>query len=152
MHRLAINNKDFKALATDILSSGGSFRFIATGNSMWPCIRSGAYLGIVKAEPQDLAIGDVVLYNSAEIVAAHRIIRIRRNKSNYSFLIRGDGCYDKGENVEENCLIGRVVQVDQNGFLFSKRIIRSIMFVETVRKIRQVFWYIKLKLPFIHNK
>jgi len=119
---------------------------------MWPCIRSGAYLGIVKAEPQDLAIGDVVLYNSAEIVAAHRIIRIRRNKSNYSFLIRGDGCYDKGENVEENCLIGRVVQVDQNGFLFSKRIIRSIMFVETVRKIRQVFWYIKLKLPFIHNK
>ena len=154
MRRLAIDCSDFTGVARAILSSGGSFRFIATGKSMWPFIRNGAHLDVIKAELKSLKIGDVVLYSSAHVVAVHRIIKIRRNDSRYSFLVRGDGCYDDGETIEEDCVIGRVVRVEQNALLLSKRIVRSVMFIELVRKIRQVFWYIKrsVGLPAISGR
>jgi signal peptidase I len=154
MRRLALNCSDFAGLARGILSSGGSFRFIAAGQSMWPFIRNGAHLDVIRAEPKSLKIGDVVLYNSAHRVAVHRIIKITRNNNSCSFLLRGDGCYDEGEPVEAHCVIGRVVRVEQNGFLLSKRIIRSIKIIELVRKIRQVLWYIKrsIRLPTISGR
>ena len=144
MHRLAINYSDFDALADDILSSGGSFQFIATGNSMWPFVRNGAQLTVTKADPGSLRKGDIVLYKSGELLAVHRVVKKTRNDIGYLFHIQGDGCFDNGETVEEDCVIGHVIGVEQDGVFLSKRIIRSIMFVELVRKIRQILWYVKV--------
>lgn len=141
MHRFAMNYEDFGALAQDVLASGGSFRFIATGNSMWPFIRSGALLSVVRADPDILKIGDVVLYHSGDVFAVHRVIKIVEKSYGHSFLIRGDGCYDDGEVVKEDRILGRVVRLEQNGVVIPNLMVSSMLFIDVVRKIRQVLWY-----------
>ena len=138
MHRLAINYNDFQGLARSILSAGGSFQFVAAGNSMWPFIRSGALLSVMQAESSSLKIGEVVLYTSRDRVAVHRIVQISRVNNSVSYVLRGDGCSDDGETIGEDFVIGRVTRIEDNGVLGFKGMIRSVVLVEAVRRIRRM--------------
>ncbi len=60
----------------DAIQRRGSFRFSVKGVSMFPFLLDGDEVIIERADPEDLRIGDVVMYVRKELMIVHRIIKI----------------------------------------------------------------------------
>src|SRR5258707_14847839 len=67
---------EFEATLRALLAAGHTARFRASGDSMYPAIRSGDFLNIVPCAPSELRRGDVLLSAIKRGLTAHRIGRI----------------------------------------------------------------------------
>jgi signal peptidase I len=73
----------------------------------------GDILFIVKAKPEKLEVGDIIIFNANQKnPVIHRIIRIRQEDGNYIFSTMGDN--NNGQlpveiNITENQLVGKAV-------------------------------------------
>jgi signal peptidase len=107
-------SRAFSSLCADLLRDGTAVRFTATGSSMWPTIRDGDVITVVPARASELAVGDVVLYETPRGLTAHRVIR-RVQDAGESLRVRGDTPGSTDEVVGRRQLLGRVGAVERDG-------------------------------------
>lgn len=95
----------FSCLAEDLAAASITFRFQATGQSMFPTIRNGEVVHVEPLGGRKLRCGDVVLFRSKSEFKAHRIIRIKCG----AFITRGDASLQVDGEVSRDQILGRVV-------------------------------------------
>jgi len=103
---------EFEPMLRELLSAGHAARFCASGDSMYPSIRSGDYLRIVPCQVLELRRGDVVLASSERGLTAHRIVRISERDGNLQITTRGDNSLRSDSPIDAADILGRVEQVD----------------------------------------
>jgi len=74
----------FIDVSTELLRQGQSVRFRAPGLSMHPAIKEGEVITVVPVSSFDIKRGDILLYIVGRKVIAHRVVRIKREKSNFA--------------------------------------------------------------------
>jgi signal peptidase len=103
-------------LSTELLGRGKRVRFRAPGRSMYPTIRENEAITVEPVAPQDVKVGDIILYRSGESVVAHRVMRIERGKGDtLRFILREDTWGTLDEPVEAEQILGKVVSVERAG-------------------------------------
>lgn len=65
---------------------------IVSGSSMLPVLKSGEIIHVISVRPQDVAIGDIIIYKKFSThKTIHRVIDIRvLNKRRFYFITKGD--------------------------------------------------------------
>ncbi len=71
----------FIDMSTELLCQGKNVRFQAPGLSMHPAIREGETITVAPLAPLDIKRGDILLYLAGMKVIAHRVVRIKSEKS-----------------------------------------------------------------------
>lgn len=99
----------------ELLSRGHDVRFTATGDSMYPLIRSGDSLLVAPAGPDSIRRGDVVLSRTERGLTAHRVIAISSAGSGLQFQTCGDNAPGADEPFGERELLGVVAGVERDG-------------------------------------
>jgi len=72
----------FIDVSTALLRRGQSVRFRAPGRSMHPAIKERETITVVPVAPFDVKRGDILLYLVGNKVVAHRVVSIKKEKSN----------------------------------------------------------------------
>lgn len=103
---------EFEPTLREVLAAGHTARFRASGDSMYPAIRSGDYLHIVPCEASELLVGDVILATTERGLTAHRIIRIRDAEEGRRITMRGDNALRSDRPVSPADVLGRVESVE----------------------------------------
>ena len=103
-------------LSTELLGRGKRVRFRAPGRSMYPTIRENEAITVEPVAPQDVKVGDIILYRSGNSVVAHRVIQTERgNRNTLRFILREDTWGTLDEPVEAEQILGKVVSVERAG-------------------------------------
>lgn len=97
----------------DILLPGITVRIRPTGNSMRPLIHADRdTVCLVKADPEKLAIGDIVLYRREYgILVLHRIISIKKGK----IYLSGDNNFEIEGPLDPEQIIGVATEITRAG-------------------------------------
>lgn len=106
---------EFEPTLREVLSAGHAARFRASGDSMYPAIRSGDYLHIVPCDASKLRIGDIILARTERGLTAHRIVRIRVAEGSLQFTMRGDNALRCDRLVAAEAVLGVVESVENGG-------------------------------------
>lgn len=102
-------NKDFLLLST-------------AGDSMFPFIRRNEEILVAKAPPEDIAIGDVILFKSENgDKVCHRIIKIENKDGALWFRAKGDRNKSSGELISQRDVLGKVIAVKRRMGLMGLR-------------------------------
>jgi signal peptidase I len=103
-------------LSTELLGRGKRVRFRAPGRSMYPTIRENEAITVEPVAPQDVKVGDIILFRSGESVVAHRVVRIERGKGEtLRFILREDTLGTLDQPVVAEQILGKVVSVERAG-------------------------------------
>lgn len=115
MRELTVDRIHLSSLATDILNSGGTFRFRATGCSMSPFVRDGDILEVRPVDAAAIRYADIVLYcRENRRLIAHRVVGGTGNQHPVELLVQGDASLSSTEIVSLKSVLGRVVSVQRN--------------------------------------
>jgi hypothetical protein len=106
-------------LAGEVLRSFGALRFTATGWSMLPAIFPGDTLMVERVQPENAAIGDVVLVEREGRLCAHRLVSAVADAENPKWITRGDSMPGPDRPVLANELLGRVTYLIRTGKLIA---------------------------------
>lgn len=100
--------KEFQA--DNLLKEGRTTLFKMNGNSMYPILMDGDVGLVQRCVPENLRIGDVVVFKVGEKQVAHRLIRIQRSGNLTFYTARGDKnlFYDPPFTAE--ALSGQIIQ------------------------------------------
>jgi signal peptidase I len=102
---------------------------------MYPTIRENEAITVEPMAPQDVKVGDIILYRSDESVVAHRVIQIQRGKGDtLRFILREDTWGTLDAPVKAEQILGKVVSVERAGRsidVYSKRV-KLRLFAHTV--------------------
>jgi signal peptidase I len=104
---------EFEPTLREILSAGHTARFRASGDSMYPAIRNGDYLSIVRCLMAELRRGDIVLAATERGLTAHRVVRITERDGVLQVTTRGDNALRTDRPIGAPQILGRVVHIDQ---------------------------------------
>lgn len=102
---------EFEPTLRDVLAAGHTARFRASGDSMYPAIRSGDYLEIAPCDVSQLRLGDIILATTERGLTAHRIVRIREAEGRTRITMRGDNALRSDPSVVSEDVVGRVENV-----------------------------------------
>ena len=105
---------EFEPVLRDVLAAGHTARFRASGDSMYPAIRSGDYLQIAPCDASKLRAGDIILANTDRGLTAHRVVRIRDAEGSLRITMRGDNALRCDRAVTREDVLG-VVESIENG-------------------------------------
>lgn len=110
---LKIPNDAFFLELRDILAAGESVTIRATGRSMTPTFRDAVdKVTISSCNPNDIAVGDVVLFDRGDTICLHRVIEVDGRR----LTIRGDGnSHSALEYADADKVIGRVIAGTMKG-------------------------------------
>jgi len=107
---------EFDALAQAILDEGLTLRFRAKGMSMHPFVRSGDLLYVRAVAPDQVHIGELVMFRIAgSRVAVHRVLRRTRLEGKAAFVIKGDRIEQPDGIVPAEKILGQVIARERNG-------------------------------------
>jgi phage repressor protein C with HTH and peptisase S24 domain len=98
---------EFEPTLREVLAAGHTARFRASGDSMYPAIRSGDYLEIAPCDVSQLRRGDVILAMTERGLTAHRVVGLRRT----GITMRGDNALRSDPSVRPEDVLGRVENV-----------------------------------------
>jgi signal peptidase I len=108
--------QEFGELAGEVLATGSSLRFEATGWSMHPCVRHGDRLLIAPLQHGEPRTGDVVLARLDDgRLVVHRIVRRQRRGRLIWFLLKGDRNVTADGWLPAGALLGRVAAIQRPG-------------------------------------
>ncbi len=85
---------------------------------MYPSIREGELITVEPVVPNDVTLGDIVLYRSERGLIAHRVVGSSPTQSSVlspHYLLRGDASLSRDEPVEAHQILGRVIRVERDG-------------------------------------
>ena len=120
----------FIDVSTELLRQGKNVRFRAPGLSMHPAIREGETITVAPVAPVEIKRGDILLYLAGKKVIAHRVVSIKREKSDSTshtsahsktlnpqlkFTLRGDASAICDEPIQAQQVLGKVVSVERHG-------------------------------------
>lgn len=112
----ALDPAAFGALCASLLAEGLSVRFVASGTSMAPGIRSGEAVTVEPPTREPLRAGEVVLYRRADgALALHRVLRVRVHCGRRLCLLGGDAPRARCEEVGLESVLGRWVPLSRPG-------------------------------------
>jgi signal peptidase I len=105
----------FDDMTQEILGRGNQLRFKAHGNSMFPFVRNGDCI-IVKPETAgSVKVGDIILFRyPGGTYIVHRVIK---KNGQTSLLTRGDNMPGYDLPVPNECVLGKVTQIEGRGKL-----------------------------------
>jgi hypothetical protein len=105
----------FTHILADLLASGHTVRFTATGGSMHPVIRHGDVL-LVDPLDRPARAGEILLYrDAAGRPVAHRLAGFTAEGDNPSLVLKGDSAVGPDLPVRPAQVLGRVVAVERRG-------------------------------------
>jgi hypothetical protein len=128
----------FEQTLREVLASGNRARFQASGDSMYPTIRSGDTVEIEPCDPASLRPGDIVLAATVRGLTLHRIVRI----SSARIVIQGDNALVSDAPVAMENILGRTVEEEpiKNGWRRRSEKVIIIRFAAAiVRRLRARF-------------
>lgn len=100
-------------LALIVLSLTGSFMFaVVEGRSMEPLLQTGDLVFVIKVDPQEIHVGDVVVYQkpTGEYVI-HRVINVLKSGDNILIVTKGDNNPVPDGKIPAEWVAGKVVDV-----------------------------------------
>jgi signal peptidase I len=98
-------------------SDNDSWLFVeASGQSMWPALRSQSRVLIRKVPLAILRRGDIITYRDSAALVCHRVIA---RKHNGNFLIRGDAVKGRADEIPETRVLGKVVAIHYKGRIYN---------------------------------
>jgi signal peptidase I len=106
---------EFEPTLREVLAAGNTARFRASGDSMYPAIRSGDYLEIAPCDVSELRRGDVILAMTERGLTAHRVVRVREAENGIRITMRGDNALRSDASVGPEDVLGRVERVESGG-------------------------------------
>ena len=102
-------NKQLLDLAESLLDDMHTLNFRMQGNSMYPTLKNGD-LGLVeKCSPDELKIGDIVVFKSHDKLVAHRLIDIFNQKDERVLFAKGDKNFYKDVPFTNDALVGKII-------------------------------------------
>jgi signal peptidase I len=110
------DDAEFDALAQAILSEGLTLRFRAKGISMHPFVRHGDILHVRAVAPEQVHIGDLVLFRAASSkVIVHRVLRRTKLEEKIAFVIKGDRAGRPDGIIPAENVLGHVIARERGG-------------------------------------
>jgi signal peptidase len=120
---------DPRGVIVDLLERGHSVRFLASGDSMQPVIRTD---DVLHVEPgRDIRVGDVVLTLAQRGLTAHRVLILRGG----IIITRGDNAPSDDGPMPLSRVLGRVIRVERAGKAL--RVSKEPLFPRTLRMLRR---------------
>jgi signal peptidase I len=95
-------------LASEMLNSGRTVTIRALGSSMVPAIWPGDLLTIESAAPEEIILGDIILFLQQRRLYVHRVASVQACAAARSWTTRGDALLHDDPCVQESELLGRV--------------------------------------------
>jgi hypothetical protein len=105
---------EFEPTLREVLAAGHTARFCASGDSMYPAIRSGDYVHVVPCDVSKLQRGEIILAMTERGLTAHRIVRIRATMDGIRITMRGDNSLRSDRAVAASDILGRI-EIAENG-------------------------------------
>jgi hypothetical protein len=105
------------ALVRDWVGAGGLTWLVLRGDSdsMRPFLPSGSRVCIARVAPSEVAVGDVVVYETEDRLVCHRVLRQRTRGAGTALLTKGDGHRTFPAWIGAGQVLGRVVAVERRG-------------------------------------
>ena len=132
MQELNLDHIHFAALSSEILKGGNSFAFQAQGNSMRPFVLTEDILTVEPVSVISLRFGDILFCRTAESrIVVHRLMGWSNSRDGEKFLIKGDDTNEAAEQVSEEQVLGRVIQIRRGDRLINQRsvFLRTLIFL-----------------------
>ena len=101
-------NNQLLDFAETLLDENHSLSFRMQGYSMYPTLKAGDIGYVEKCLPDDLIIGDIVVFKANNKLVAHRLINIVFYKNIRFFIAKGDKNYHKDEPFTSDALVGKL--------------------------------------------
>ena len=93
--------------------------FKMQGNSMFPTIKNGDEGIRRKCSPNDLKIGDIVVFRLQDLIITHRLIKIEFVNGEKLFTAKGDKNYHRDKPFTGDKIIGQLVAIKRNQQIIS---------------------------------
>jgi len=118
MKKEAINNNllDF---AESLLDDNHTLSFRMMGNSMYPTLKAGELGHVEKCSPNELKIGDIVIFKAYGKLVAHRLINISKKNEYPVFTAQGDKNQYKDAPFTSDALVGKLVSFERKNKIIS---------------------------------
>jgi signal peptidase I len=102
-------------LAEEALLQFSQVRFVARGTSMLPAIYPGDCLTVMSCETGVPENGDIVLASRGGQFRVHRIVQVRKDGVETSFVLRGDALKEEDPAIQLHEILGRVCTIERDG-------------------------------------
>jgi signal peptidase I len=106
-------------LAAEVLRSFGRLRLRATGASMLPTLWPGDVLSICGRDASSAKPGDIVLFERAGKLVAHRVVKRILLHDKIHWVTRGDSVEGDDAPVSSHELLGRVIAIKRGSRLIA---------------------------------
>ena len=103
------------SLRKKLIVNNHSVKIEAAGYSMFPFMLPGDEQTISPVPMEDIAIGDVVVFEHANKWISHRVISIQNNNNEITLTLRGDTCIQLDPLITKANYIGKTVAFERNG-------------------------------------
>jgi hypothetical protein len=100
-------------LAAEVLRSSGRLRLRANGTSMLPAVWPGDILSLRGHRVADALPGDIVLFERAGRLVAHRVVERTICQDEMQWVTRGDSLGSNDPPVSIHELLGRVTAIER---------------------------------------
>ncbi|MDB5100163.1 MAG: hypothetical protein JWM80_4584 [Cyanobacteria bacterium RYN_339] len=110
-----MDDRDSRALLEECLRLNGELRLPSIGTSMWPDIRSGDELRLRNVGFDQIAPGDIVLFQHERTLVAHRVLKAYAESGRAMLLVKGDNRTFADPPIFYEQVVGRVEEAWRDG-------------------------------------
>lgn len=98
---------------SDLLLRAETFRLRVAGWSMYPTLTKEDRLTVEPAQPEQLRVGDLVLFHHQGQLICHRLVGVQGTGPALRLLTKGDATTGSGELLEPDQVLGRVIAIER---------------------------------------
>ncbi len=109
-----INKQSIVDFAESILESNHTVSIRMTGYSMYPALRPGDIGHIEKCVPNEIKVGDIVVFKYREKLIAHRLVTINNNDVR-TFVAKGDKNKFSDPPFAADAFVGKISSIERKG-------------------------------------
>ncbi len=102
----------------DALDAKGFAEFTVRGESMYPLLRPGMTIRVVRCAEKDLRVGDIIIFRSRDDLLAHRIVA---KHGSSLWIAKGDNTFISDDPVAFEEILGRVIAVAGEEYIYGSR-------------------------------
>lgn len=137
-------------VASDLIKND-KITFRAASWCMFPVIWAGDILKVVPISPNEIKVGDIVLYKSAGRAYAHRLIATYEEGGRLYIITGGEKEYrdnqrGAGEGVLADNILGRVVEIRRRGVWFNPGELEITLGMRVIGGIKFYAWSVSYGL------